>query len=128
MEEKYYSPELQEFHYDFEYELFDPVLKRWCKFTFDEQDKLSFIKVNKSRVKLLDKVDIESLGWKQEHWLQTENIALTFKKEDYELILWFGEIPTVEITREEHDIQFHGEIKNKSELKKLMSQLKIKHE
>ena len=138
MEEKYYSPELQEFHYGFEYELFDPVLKRWCKFTFDEQDKLGFIKANKSRVKFLDKEDIESLGWKYVNFIPNGDGDYRWYDE-YELnssILIISDQITIirTISVAESDLAFYnsennvfkGYIKNKSELKKLMSQLKIK--
>jgi hypothetical protein len=60
---KYYIPQIEEFHVGFEYELEDPITKLWVKFIFEE-DKLWFVKSNKVRVKYLDKSDIESLGFK----------------------------------------------------------------
>lgn len=62
MKDKYYTPSIEEFHVGFEFELKDPITQIWVKFIFEE-DKLWFIKSNISRVKYLNKEDIESLGF-----------------------------------------------------------------
>lgn len=64
---KYYTPEIEEFHIGFEYE-FNVGNTTWTKFIFDldRPDKvLENFKLNPQlfRVKYLDKEDIESLGF-----------------------------------------------------------------
>lgn len=73
MENKYYTPELEEFHFGFEFECLDQY--GWEKMIFgeskfhnpelDQYDEY-FNKLAHAitRVKYLDKLDIESLGWK----------------------------------------------------------------
>ena len=67
MESKYYTPEIEEFYVGFEYEVLlggddyeKDVFITSSKFGFDDIDDL----VNISRVKYLDKHDVESLDFK----------------------------------------------------------------
>lgn len=125
MEAKYYTPTIEEFHVGFEYET-NYLSKDWEKRTVKIDDAAWFFDTYykdatslEFRVKLLDREDIESLGWnpdkisefiKGKHSL---NICLNtihiYVPGDYD-----GEEP-----------HFNGKIKNKSELKKLMVQLGI---
>lgn len=120
MKNKYYTPELHEFHIGFEFEekIVDDLWKsskflyRW----FEERYFLKQIDNKNIRVKHLDREDIESLGWE-------------FKKDD--LGFW-------DFCKGNNRLQFFPEkeknisiflnsytIKNKSELKKLMQMLNI---
>ena len=74
---KYYTPELEEFHVGFEYEYFtkDWVGKdythTWVKLKFNQKEDYGndldnmvyFIETEQVRVKYLDREDIESLGF-----------------------------------------------------------------
>lgn len=75
---KYYTPELEEFHYGFEYEQFEDYDvpgkdKEWHKFVYgengsDNPESLTYvsalgIKLKTLRVKYLDREDIEELGF-----------------------------------------------------------------
>lgn len=72
MDNKYYTPEIEEFCIGFEYEVAQIdsqwVIHDWKKTTFDVNDKLEPIieYPHLNRVKLLDKEDIESLGYTQD--------------------------------------------------------------
>ncbi|TXG79215.1 MAG: hypothetical protein E6R13_10255 [Spirochaetes bacterium] len=122
MTEKYYTPDITEFHVGFEYEELEQG--EWRKTTSDGSDIYHigkyYIKENKIRVKYLDQSDIESLGWKMV-WNDSHGTDYTFN--DWQinisvngnyLQLFKGKAP-----------YFRGIIKNKSELNKLMHQLNI---
>lgn len=144
---KYYTPEIEEFHVGFEYELHETIpddngcilyskKKEWqyrvltighmCQplnydFFINNSDRL--------RVKYLDKEDIESLGWKGQ-----EANSVYFKKDNYRLVHWLAnnEIGRDISIYESYDGGSQEEalvrkaiIKNKSELKKLLKQLNI---
>ena len=135
-ESKYYTPEIEEFHLGFEFEV-NYTGEGWLKEIFcsgtgkniDSIAKLvSFLgRTNFEdayRVKYLDKEDIESLGF---NYSKTD-MDLWFNKDKYDLIYtpsnnwlcisYFSEY--------EEDVQlFYGIIKNKSELKTLLKQLGI---
>ncbi len=69
--DKYYAPEIEEFHVGFEYEWFKPTYNKWSKEKFENTRELYFIErslrkdfENKFvRVKYLDREDIESCGF-----------------------------------------------------------------
>lgn len=74
MDNKYYTPTIEEFHIGFEYEYFEPVNNTgWVKAEihfFDEHNTTQDLHDNLKegvhrpiRVKYLDGEDIESLGW-----------------------------------------------------------------
>lgn len=132
---KYYTPTIEEFHVGFEYELLGNS-GNWYKNNFGDANgeywnELSEcywdITHNKLRVKYLDQSDIESLGWELEQYVPERNICLNFKKpNDWYLNYWFGQIPYIEIFRDGYDTGCALNVKNKSELIKLMQQLNIK--
>lgn len=121
---KYYIPTIEEFHVEFEYEIMVPEAKLWSKETFylnkSHIDMIKYVNIqdeytkNKIRVKYLDREDIESLGFK----LQP---SLLFKKGN--IFISFGHEKYIQINNAK-DVFFQGIIKNKSELKRLLKQLK----
>lgn len=143
--EKYYTPEIEEFHVGFEYEIFTtncnitPSVNEWIKdttlFRQDTLENMLQCVEPPIRVKYLDKEDIESLGFKElaNNWF--------FKDAPGKLAYWtqviidfrwmekekpYKDISILGARGKEDDIIFRGNIKNKSELKKLLKQLNIK--
>lgn len=125
MENKFYTPDISEFHVGFEYERFINDEDYWDKLvmsvnflTLGEIDE----EINKQeiRVKYLDKEDIESLGFVEYeencYELKKEDCILNFTKSGFIVIYLYYANSTL----------FQGYCKNKSELKKLMKQLDIK--
>lgn len=144
MDNKYYTPSIEEFHHGYECEIYwNPgyEVEKWEAFTFEVKDKdgvylnmgntIEMIEDGCSfaRTKYLDKEDIESLGWIRNTVVDSED-NIGFKREDgksmmryntKDHIAWIQRIPTdfgVTI--------FQSILKNKSELKVLMNQLNIK--
>ena len=142
MDNKYYTPTIEEFHVGFDCELFhqysesedhfdkeiyDELTPVWWNRTMDE-----LIRNKEVRVKYLDKEDIESLGWK----LKGEEIKkapykshfCTFIKDKNELHIQLenvnGYYPN-KLTMRGDYLNINPLIKNKSELKRLMKQLGI---
>jgi hypothetical protein len=107
MTDKYYTPEISEFHVGFEYEYV--------------------------RVKHLDREDIESLGWVQNEFKGTiikNEFVLKNKPykrigDNIKLYHYSGGDIHISCTYSELMTLFRGTLKNKSELKRLMVQLGI---
>ena len=147
---KYYTPAIEELHIGFECQrvnqdlLGSSVLKNIenNSFTGEEPElnpddffsdhiinyvDIQFFDLNphllqELRVKHLDREDIESLGWIQRDYDTFDfgsNIAFEFIPEEISYIYTYG-------GGKNPDTIFKGKIKNKSELQKLMVQLKIK--
>ena len=121
MENKYYTPEISEFYVGFKYEYFNSACQCWLESSYetmyDQKSKpLDELHMEVTRVKYLDKEDIESLGW-------TKSNKNFFTISKYILLQGFNY--NLEIMTYEGDVFFRGIIKNKSELKKLMKQLGI---
>ena len=142
MAPKYYTPFLNEFHDQFEYEELDLV---WKKKVFDFRD-LEIIHdellEGKLRVKHLDRQDVEECGWIQDSNLNNEEnpdlfdihgFSIGYHKEygDVQFIIYHfpdGFVIIESIKNNSHgfeNMHFRGTIKNKSELKKIMVQLGI---
>jgi len=136
--DKYYTPEIEEFFHGFEYEVWENSAytnESWIKKIFQFRDNnvykdTSFIiaefeqRGDDIRVKYLDKEDIESLGFKyQKHNTYYKNLT--------DKILLRLEALENNILLIEYFINGNNtlnciiNIKNKSELKKLMKQLNI---
>jgi hypothetical protein len=128
---KYYTPEIEEFHVGFEFEV-NYTDEGWLKEIFcngtgkniDSIAKLvSFLgRTNFEdayRVKYLDKEDIESLRFEQLY------LPYEFKKDWYRLIKQHEEHHYIITDDRCQDHIFVGIIKNKSELKKLLKQLNV---
>lgn len=138
MENKYYTPDISEFHIGFECESTNNK-KEWFKFIFEQYNFtiLDLELLNSMyRVKYLNKEDIISLGWEAEYVLGNENKVAYYKKNQYWL---YYNTETTKLTivvpmRKLRKGDFIPErvlvdkihIKNKSELKVLLKQLNIK--
>lgn len=143
MENRYYIPKLEEFHVGFECEYWNSHSKKYIPFVVEESnyyvdyvggpDEDYIFKDNYSgfkpfRVKYLDKEDIESLGFKYYKThpgtttleFEGDKCNITFDSE-------FSKYWNITITHTEDGdfTYFHGSIKNKSELKKVMKMLGI---
>ena len=122
---EYYTPVIEEFNIEFKYEILGST--GW----FDSKvipillsvgHIKTLIETKQIRVKYLDEVDIESLGWIKGDFKIFGNNTFTY--DNHQLI--FKNDLSVEIIKEEIGTIFLGEIKNKSELKKILSFIKIK--
>lgn len=153
MENKYYTPEIEEFHVGFEFEYIGAT-GGWeeCSFGNDEiihseleqfKDELMKVAHSTNRVKYLDREDIESLGFKLYHsdlsltntlWFDApyfdERKAKDLVSIQYNTHSNWALITIANRTKDgkstDHVVKFSGFVKNKSELKKLMSMLNIK--
>jgi hypothetical protein len=138
--EKYYTPDISEFHVGFEFEIKNRE-DVWTKVSYPflgHSAKDLFENSKIIRVKHLDRSDIESLGWEYDYGVESSK-GFTgwdkFRLERYEIMLYHNNIVQIrsgvpkkgEITLPEyngHSI-FQGTIKNKSELKRILKQLGI---
>ena len=131
MENKYYTPEIEEFHVGFEYEV--KGLKGWDKRIVSssqdilEMEELMMRSLNPYRVKYLDREDIESfsegvtnrgLFILKDSEFDYKRIVCVLTKSNFVLI---GN----DSKGDAYNQLFVGKIKNKSELKKLLKQLNI---
>jgi len=126
MENKYYTPTLEEFHVGFNYEAEStqyPDKNNWHPETFYmNEGHFNLVNINtlhskKVRVKHLDREDIESLGW-----VKHGNNFIIKRKNCYTLYPYRDKgYGIMKVTWS----MFQGSLKNKSELKKLMDQLGI---
>ena len=162
MENKYYTPELEDLCYGLEYQIIPSTGMTFLNFGGDEEVSETFwstefegrvygeyraytfdpsfedaIKHEKIRVKYLDKFDIGELGWEfVEKFSDEDKEVMSFRKGNWILVYNFT-IKKIFIFvkdySEEHDlfgsardVKISGlEVKNKSELKKLVANLKI---
>lgn len=139
---KYYVPEISEFHIGFEYYLKDikgnPLE---CKEVL--KSNLMILDTKQTLVKYLDQFDIESLGWTfktkgpfrtwytgSDSWfnntIPTGDSGRYWSFELSHDIKYNGIIIKAGTNYGDTDTFFEGTIKNKSELIKLMQQLNIK--
>ena len=141
MENKFYTPKIDEFFVGFEYEHYltpseyiDGTGWLRCIFPNDPFVGSGILRMKSFeniRVKYLDKEDIESFGFK----LKVENkYGITFANELYSIVYSKLKNNHVEVfliqpyINESDGLKFSGIIKNKSELKKLLIQLEIINE
>ena len=130
---KYYTPEIEEFHVGFEYECEStryPDKNNWHPEVFymnnSHIDMIgSHLGKKNVRVKYLDKEDIESLGFKElghNGWISDDQIRIKHLFGDVYDILDYG----LKVKGESplQYLKFSGIIKNKSELVKLLKQIK----
>lgn len=147
--DKYYTPELNEFCLDFEYEeklngvyekkVFDGytalIKKSFYGDYGDWYDSIEEdIESDRIRVKYLDKEDIENLGFKKRtisrsEWSKIINDQIftihefwTYNQSERENLI---RITSGKENNFPYRIKFEGDIKNKSELTKLLKQLQI---
>lgn len=122
-DKKYYTPKIEELYVGLEYE-FRNFLGKWKKRTFDIKSAHRVLSnliymPDHFRVKCLDHEDILSLGWR---WEDGFNGCYTHP-DGFSLV---RTLPNTLIERfKGKGTLFWGVIRNKSELKTLMNQLKI---
>jgi len=138
---KYYTPEIEEFHVGFEYEIRDPDFQgqsdeeEWKKKVFDRStlmDTLQHWKFFQDyRVKCLDEQDIKECGWKKSaeqrdlysiNWIDNPN--------EKKNAIWMAKVnenkyQITDCRHTWHFVLFVGTIKNKSELKRIMKMICI---
>jgi hypothetical protein len=138
MESKYYTPEIEEFHVGFEYEILnDPRTDNgWDKEVVDENSTLKYFNGEHAdyRVKYLDREDIESLGWLHtgkwiDDWFKWEQPVRLESGHRVKFIMHYG-YHDHKLTIKGDDggsetCFFEGYVNNKSEFKKVMKQLTI---
>ena len=123
--DKYYIPTLEEFHVGFEYEVYVPQKDIWSKEIFYlNTSHINLVKyVNLQdvftipiRVKYLDEEDIESFGFVK---YNIKNITVYIRTNIN--LYWFNDSY---LSIDKGDTQyFRGNIKNKSELKRILTQI-----
>ena len=138
MENKYYTPNIEEFRIGFEYEVYIPEKELWSTETFylnnSHIDVIKYVNIQtentlrKVRVKYLDKSDIESLGFEKspdepEEWFWNYkgdfNIQLYFNDKIENLDRGIG------ISMYNDSLVFSGYIKNKSELQQVLKMIGV---
>ena len=137
MENKYYTPTIDEFHVGFEYEYLT-IKDIWINDIFgsvkpDDTEQMDFEIVrkickdepNQIRVKYLDKEDIENLGFNS---ICKDNLFITFiltdnLKRNWTLMLCLYDKGRIILKNDCYFMDIN--IKNKSELKVLLKQLNI---
>jgi len=151
--DKYYTPDISELHVGMEYERFNHLEGKWIKDYLDYSHFQTILNEEECdwsehhiRVKYLDKEDIESFGFSH------KNIQESFQTEIRNCQLFFGKKCIYESLEKNHliyyikyfiednhcvirldnnetkqkNIQiFNGEIKNKSELKKILKMIGV---
>ncbi len=147
----YYTPKIDEFHTGFEYEVLQKAPKpdasgMTCMTTFPEQtedewNKFKFpdpflgYRVDKLfehrelRVKYLDREDIIEFGFRDlgSQWYDISPSGQLKHWTKVKLRKWVGNEVYITGWRGDHESEplFSGEVKNKSELKRILSQLNI---
>lgn len=140
MNDKYYTPEIEEFHVGFCYETRTHTLNDWGEVVFEnlghdlhewlDQD----IESGDVRVKYLDREDIEELGWENTDYSEKAFTMETRAKQNSDIVITWSITKIFSQYRIEQSANllpiknlpcFIGTIKNKSELKRLMKQLGI---
>jgi hypothetical protein len=125
-ENKYYTPLVEEFHTGFFYE--ELIDGNWIKtkvyLIYDVEfivDNIRHYCGDKIRVKYLDREDIESLGF----IIQSEEnpIITSYRAKDYTLYVREDSIRIYKGPYSCEEVLFKGNIKNKSELKRILSQI-----
>jgi len=130
MENKYYTPIIEEFYIGFEYEHLLKDNFTGCSILCypDIEDVYYDIPLNKVRVKYLDKSDIESLGYTQltDDCFYISGISYRGRL-DCEIRILIRDTVLIYILDKDDNnyILFTGIIKNKSELIKLLKMLNI---
>lgn len=130
MNAKYYTPEIEEFHVGFEYELFNG--DNWQKRTvgrgvWDLKGQIKkFLDKEHIRVKHLDRDDIDSLGWTSigdnvwEKWSNPKYAQWKLKMYNDKVSITFFHPDD-----SKGELHFFGTIKNKSELKRILKMIGI---
>lgn len=119
--ELYYQPEIEDFMIGLEYEMWNYDTEAYQKYTMTFEDfywpvVINQIRDDKCRIKYLDAEDLESLGWQpyDNYWVRPFGAKL-----ELHYILFPTRLSYVEINDRAY------EIKNRSELERLMRWLKV---
>jgi len=123
---KYYTPDIREFHVGFEFEYLN-LDNEWEPTVIRERDCFKYLMEFPFRVKILDKEDIESLGYKQSGLNKEIFHGKTVDdpingKFTYGIALGRNELVIFnryEVDGHVQDI-FRGIVKNKSELQRIL--------
>ena len=132
MENKYYTPTIEEFHVGLEVELLG------SKLVIENIHDIELALENPVRVKHLDREDIESLGFDKTFKNEFGIEYLFYENKDYQYCLYHSE-KNVIIFRADKNVSwmfppsfseayrpiFSGTIKNKSELKRVLKQVGV---
>tara|TARA_R110002051_G_scaffold117840_3_gene191713 strand:- start:440 stop:844 length:405 start_codon:yes stop_codon:yes gene_type:complete len=130
MKDKYYTPTIEEFHVGFEYEFKTNGLG----FVKTEVSETGGFFQGEKRVKYLDREDIESLGWVRDMERGMTKDSKVYYKDNYMLLHDNNGISIcVADPAKDKKMMYYLRsnevymlnIKNKSELKKLLKQLNI---
>jgi hypothetical protein len=149
-ENKYYIPEISEFHVGFEYEQISRLGETWCEMISTTAEDLDAVETEIGmeyvRVPYLTKEDIEAEGWRHEMTFDKEE---TYKGEyptqiDFEIndtykigggfLTFTPELHEVKIITVDkgfnrdgpnHSVKFNGIIKNKSEFKRILKMIGV---
>lgn len=127
--EKYYTPEIEEFHVGFEYEALwgiENVDGEWLKETFSDKQSTNDLE-DVIRVKHLDREDIESFGFefKEPGLYEIGEIFSLFTEHDHDQLQVIIVRGTGEKVWRPHRKIFEGHIKNKSELARVLKQVGV---
>lgn len=140
MNNKYYTPSIEEFHIGFEFQKWQVHDLYYQTLIMQADINLTFIeeRLQEIRVKYLDTEDIESLGFTKNISGEIPSHSNYYKLNDNKIIqiteYWSHEkLRRSNLIRIYTGVQhqypysevFRGEIKNKSELKRLLKQLNI---
>ena len=135
MENKYYTPSIEEFFVGFEFEFRssfeDSINSSWNKLIYSafpvEMPEafyygLDTLDKNQFRVKYLDSSDIEELGF-----VKTKYCSVSCYEKDGWRIFWFEDnmVSIEKFYKEEKEQYFRGWVKNKSELIRLLGWLNV---
>jgi hypothetical protein len=137
--DKYYTPEIEEFHVGFEFEYNDPDTQssfekqifnwQWADIVYDDHEHELENFHQLYRVKYLDEEDIENLGFiKSKAFLQ--HGIKTYELEDIRLYYHStvnSNFKFIELIKKKSSYIITGIIKNKSEFKKLLKQINISY-
>jgi hypothetical protein len=130
MKDKYYTPELEEFHIGFEYEWRNSEEDSWKKENSPTRITVKDYKdqIHGLRVKYLDKEDIESTGFKHigAGWFENKELDCRVRKWKELEIDIYKNWSEIDLAEQDELRCFRGNIKNKSEFKVILKQLNIK--
>jgi len=120
MAELTYTPALEEIHHGFRLQWFNGEL--WKDVIYDHYEHCDLISDGIAnghvRVKKLDRVDIESLGWKFE---EESKVGPVFSDGYKFLHIYDGVLWIDNGDEEEYMCDFRGVVKNRSELERVMN-------
>jgi hypothetical protein len=139
MENKYFTPDIEDFHVGYKFQLSDPTFKEWINAVFDIDDPVSNydplrwvahrINLGKIRVPYLTKEQIEAEGWIEDKGLyklrKNEDLFFTidFNTDSYSLII--NSYSKINTTYYSGDDVFKGFCKDINTFRKIIKLLGI---